>query len=80
MMTTRPGNTPRHTAKQGPPPSFVLRQVVAADENRHPACDLAHRLQERQPPAKGDGFVSDRGAICRQQLLGVSGLLAARCR
>src|ERR1700730_11363541 len=48
-------------AKQYARSSTVLRQKVSAHDYRHPTCDLAHWLQQRQTPIHLNRFVRYRG-------------------
>ena len=50
-----------HTAQERAAAAEMFRQEIAAYEHRHPARDLAHRFEEREPAIDLDGFVSEGG-------------------
>src|SRR6266480_4505486 len=53
-----PGQDSRYTTQQDATATEMLRQEIATDEDGHAACNLAHRLEERQSPVDFDRFVS----------------------
>ena len=61
-----------HAAQEDAGAALHLLQIVGADLHAHPAGDLAHRREERQPAvAVGDGLVGDGDAARLHQRLGL---------
>ncbi|RYD85053.1 MAG: hypothetical protein EOP61_39310, partial [Sphingomonadales bacterium] len=62
----------RHAAEQQPTAALGLHQRIGANIDRHAACDLAHRLKQRQAPGLvRHGLVGDAGGAGFHQRFGL---------